>query len=186
MANGRGYVPRQVLVKFEDHTPQNMMYEQVRRNGARVVDEVRALDVLGLGVPQAQKQRIVAALSRNPNVEYAEPIYGGSAAFAPDDPHFGPYQWGLKKTGQNIKSGRPTPTCACLIFAVVQPPSRLSRLTATALSTHVPHHAAISLSSRKSSLSVPEVGSSKSRGTIVELSQKLKGSQRPCRRSSMR
>ena len=103
MANGRGYVPRQVLVKFEDHTPQNMMYEQVRRNGARVVDEVRALDVLVLGVPQAQKQRIVAALSRNPNVEYAEPNYVGSAAFAPDDPHFGPYQWGLKKTGQNIK-----------------------------------------------------------------------------------
>jgi hypothetical protein len=47
---------------------QNMMYEQVRRNGARVVDEVRALDVLVLGVPQAQKQRIVAALSRNPKV----------------------------------------------------------------------------------------------------------------------
>ena len=103
MANGRGYVPRQGLVKFEDHSPQNMMYEQVRRNGARVVDEVRALDVLVLGVPQAQKQRIVAALSRNPNVEYAEPNYVGSAAFAPDDPHFGPYQWGLKKTGQNIK-----------------------------------------------------------------------------------
>ena len=103
MANGRGYVPRQGLVKFEDHSPQNMMYEQVRRNGARVVDEVRALDVLVLGVPQAQKQRIVAALSRNPNVEYAEPNYVGSAAFAPHDPHFGPYQWGLKKTGQNIK-----------------------------------------------------------------------------------
>lgn len=103
MANGRGYVPRQGLVKFEDHSPQNMMYEQVRRNGARVVDEVRALDVLVLGVPQAQKQRIVAALSRNPNVEYAEPNYVGSAAFAPDDPHFGPHQWGLKKTGQNIK-----------------------------------------------------------------------------------
>ena len=27
----------------------------------------------------------------------------GSAAFAPDDPHFGPYQWGLENTGQNIK-----------------------------------------------------------------------------------
>ena len=102
-ANGRGYVPGQVLVKFEDRTPQSVVDEQVRRNGARVVDEVRALDVLVLGVPQAQEQRIVAALSRNPNVEYVEPNYVGSAAFAPDDPHFGPYQWGIENTGQNIK-----------------------------------------------------------------------------------
>ena len=52
-ANGRGYVPGQVLVKFEDRTPQGVVDEQIRRNGARVVDEVRALDVLVLGVPQA-------------------------------------------------------------------------------------------------------------------------------------
>jgi hypothetical protein len=127
MANGRGYVPRQVLVKFEDHTPQNMMYEQVRRNGVRVVGEVRALDVLVLGVPQAQKQRIVAALSRNPNVEYAEPNYGGSAAFAPDDPTSAPISGVLRRPDRTsrIKSGRPKPTCARLIFAVVQPPLAL-------------------------------------------------------------
>jgi len=94
MANGRGYVPRQGFVKFKDHTPQNMMYEQVRRNGARVVDEVRALDVLGLGVPQAQRQRIIAALSRNPNVEYAQTELRGLSRFRPRRPSLRPLSVG--------------------------------------------------------------------------------------------
>jgi hypothetical protein len=46
---------------------------------------------------------------------------------------------------------------------------------ATALSTHVPHHAAISVSSRSSLVIVPEAGWVESKGAIVELSQNRKG-----------
>lgn len=100
---GQDYVPGRVLVKFKDRTPQSVIDGQVTGNGARVADRIRALDVLVLGVPQDQEQKVVDALSRNPNVEYAEPDYLGSAAFTPNDPNFGPYQWGLENTGQTIK-----------------------------------------------------------------------------------
>ncbi len=67
-----------------------------------MVDRVHALDVLVLGVPRGQEQKVIAALSKNPNVEYAEPNYVGFAASVPDDPHFGPHQWSLENTGQTI------------------------------------------------------------------------------------
>lgn len=54
-------------------------------------------------------------------------------------------------------------------------PSRLSRLTATALSTQVPHHASISSSSRSSFVIVPKTGWVESKGTIAELPQNRKG-----------
>ena len=101
-SGGEGHVPGQVLVKFEDRTPRAVADEQIGRNGAKVVDRVRALDVLVLSVPRAQEQKVIAALSKNPNVEYAEPNYLGSAASVPNDPLFGPHQWGLENTGQTI------------------------------------------------------------------------------------
>lgn len=98
------HVPGQVLVKFRDGASQSTIEEQIGRNGARVVDRVRVLDVLVLDVPEAAEQRVVAALSGNPNVEYAELNYIGFGAAVPNDPNFAPHQWGLENTGQTIKS----------------------------------------------------------------------------------
>jgi thermitase len=98
----QGYVRGQALVKFKNATPRDVVDQQVERNGARVGDEIRALDVLVLSVPQGQEQKIVTALSRNPNVEYAELNHLGGGAFAPNDPHFGANQWGLENTGQTV------------------------------------------------------------------------------------
>lgn len=101
-SGGAGYVMGEVLVKFKSGTPQAVADEQIARNGARTVDRIRALDVLVLSVPKNQEQRIISALSKNPNVEYAEPNYRGFATSVPDDPHFGSYQWNLENTGQTI------------------------------------------------------------------------------------
>jgi hypothetical protein len=53
--------------------------------------------------------------------------------------------------------------------------SRSSLLIATVLSTQVPHHVAISVSSRSSPVIVPETGWLESKGAIAELRQNRKG-----------
>lgn len=96
-------IPGQVLVKFKDDTPPNVIDEQIRRHGAKLVDQVQALGVLVLGVPESSEDRVITALSKNPNVEYAEPNSLAFATFTPNDPYFVPNQWGLENTGQTIK-----------------------------------------------------------------------------------
>ena len=61
----------------------------LRGNGARPVDNVHPLDVLVLGVPRGREGSIDSTLSKNPNVEYAEPNYLGSAS-VPNDPTSAP------------------------------------------------------------------------------------------------
>ena len=100
--DGAGYVPGQVLVKFKNATPQSAVNRQLAANGAQVTDTIEALDVLILKVPPGREQRVIAGLSNNPNVEYAEPNYIGHGTLTPDDPYFGPYQWGFENTGQTI------------------------------------------------------------------------------------
>ncbi len=91
-ANTQGSAPGRVLVKFKDLTPQSTIDEQVKGNSARVLERINALDVLVLNVPQAQEQKVINALSRNPNVEYAEPDYLGFGTSVSNDPNFGTYQ----------------------------------------------------------------------------------------------
>lgn len=97
------HLPGQVLVKFKDGTPQNIVDSIIARHGAQVVDQISALNVLVLGVPQSSENRIVTALSKNPNVEFAELNFLAFAVFTPNDPYFEPNQWGLENTGQTIK-----------------------------------------------------------------------------------
>lgn len=96
-------VPGQVLVKFKAGTNQNVIAAETRRHDATVVEKVAALDVLVLGVPESSEDRVITALSKNANVEYAEPNFLAFATFSPNDPYFAPNQWGLENTGQIIK-----------------------------------------------------------------------------------
>lgn len=100
-ASNQDYVPGRVLVKFKDGTAQNDVDKQVRANNAKVVDKIKALDVLVLEVPEAVQDRVINALSKNPHVEYAEPDYYAQALWTPNDPYFGS-QWGLNNTGQTV------------------------------------------------------------------------------------
>ena len=95
----------QVLVKFKPDTSQNTIDNELKRHGAKVTDQVTdqvaAIGVLVLAIPQNAESRIISALLRNPNVEFAEADYLAFATAAPDT--FFTNQWGLENTGQTIK-----------------------------------------------------------------------------------
>lgn len=97
-------VPGQVLVKFKAGTPQGVIDSETRRHDAKALEQIAALGVLVLGVPESSEDRVITALSKNPNVEYAEPNFLAFATFTPNDPYFAPNQWGLENTGQVIAS----------------------------------------------------------------------------------
>src|SRR3990167_1269254 len=94
-------VSGQVLVKFKPDTSQNTIDSELKRHGAKVTDQVAAIGVLVLAVPQNAESRIITALLRNPNVEFAEADYLAFATAATDT--FFTNQWGLENTGQTIK-----------------------------------------------------------------------------------
>lgn len=96
-------VPGQVLVKFKDSTSKDVVDKEIKRHGAKVVDQVQSLGVLVLDVPESAEDKVITALSKNPHVEYAEPNFLAFASFTPNDPYFVPNQWGLENTGQIIK-----------------------------------------------------------------------------------
>lgn len=95
-------VPGQVLVKFKPDTSPNTIDNELKRHGAKVTSQITALDVLVLAVPQNAESRIITALLRNPNVEFAEADYLAFATAAPNDTYFA-NQWGLENTGQTIQ-----------------------------------------------------------------------------------
>ena len=90
----------QVLVKFKPDTSQNTIDSELKRHGAKVTDQVAAIGVLVLAVPQNAENRIITALLRNPNVEFAEADYLAFATAVPDT-YFN-NQWGMENVGQKI------------------------------------------------------------------------------------
>ena len=91
------HVSGQVLVKFKDGTPQHVINAATRGQKSAVSSKIEDLNVLVLKVPQAAEEQVVAALSHNPNVEYAELDYFAQALMTVDDPYF-TNQWGLENT----------------------------------------------------------------------------------------
>ena len=101
--DNNNHVPGQVLIKFKDGVSQAEKDNLLRNNRAQIVNKLDALDVLVLQVPEAAEEKVVAALSRNPHVDYAELDYIAEAFFVPNDTYFAGNQWGLENTGQTIK-----------------------------------------------------------------------------------
>jgi thermitase len=99
VASAQGYVPDEVLVKFQPGTPGQVRTSVHRQHGGAVRDHISALDVDVVAVPAGAVLQRVAAYSRNPNVSYAEPNFIAQAVLTPSDPYFG-RQWGLNNTGQ--------------------------------------------------------------------------------------
>ena len=97
------HVSGQVVVKFKDGVSQAEKDNLLRNNRARVVNKLDAIGVLVLQVPKTTEERTVAALSKNPHIEYAELDYLAEAFYVPNDYYFADNQWGLENTGQTIK-----------------------------------------------------------------------------------
>jgi len=95
-----GFRSGEVLVAFQPGTRGRRAEEARQALGAETIKVFSRIGAQhwrlpkGLSVPQA-----VEALSRNPNVRYAEPNYVHSIAATPNDPDFDQL-WGLHNTGQ--------------------------------------------------------------------------------------
>lgn len=104
-ASADQHVPGQVLVKFKDGVASAATDSVLRGQSAKVKSSVKQLGVLVLQVPAGAEDRVVTALSHNPNVDFAELDYVATAldfpVDAPSDFYFG-NQWALDNGGQDI------------------------------------------------------------------------------------
>ncbi|HYF63679.1 MAG TPA: peptidase S8, partial [Herpetosiphonaceae bacterium] len=96
-------VPGQFIVKFKPGTQRANRQAELSSIGATMIDRIPALDAevvefasaARAGTPAAA-QEALAALKRNPNVEYAEPNYIMNVQYTPNDPSLG-QQWAWDK-----------------------------------------------------------------------------------------
>jgi thermitase len=95
-----------VLVKFTSNAPQQQVASEIKKHNGKVIDNIDELGVLVLKVPEGQEEKVVAALSKNPHVDYVELDYLAYAdtfpTNAPDDSYYMSNQWGLENAGQII------------------------------------------------------------------------------------
>ena len=93
-----GEVPSQVIVKFKAGS-EAAGVSALGANGGKVKGSISKLGALVADVPHGNAAKVAAALSNNPNVEYAEVDEWGEATST--DTYFG-NQYGLENTGQAI------------------------------------------------------------------------------------
>ncbi|MYL49226.1 S8 family serine peptidase [Halobacillus litoralis] len=91
------FVKGEVVVKFKNGKSLND--QQLKKFGAKEVSEERSfvdskVKVLKVGNVEA----VAKALSKNPNVEYAEPNYVFEATWTPNDTYYSGYQYGPQNT----------------------------------------------------------------------------------------
>ena len=100
-AQGNDHVPGQILVKFKENTSQEEIDRQINSHRASVMSKIDKLGILVLRVPEVAQDKVLNALSKNSNVEFAEFDYLAEAFVDPNDTFFN-RQWGLENTGQTI------------------------------------------------------------------------------------
>jgi len=106
------FVPGRILVKPVDSADENQVQASIRGQGAQEVGRIHQINVRILKVPEKAEARVIAALSKNPNFEFAEPDYIATANLTPNDPYYPAYQWHLPAisapTAWDTITGSPT------------------------------------------------------------------------------
>jgi len=103
-------VPGQVLVGFEPGTSGAARDAIVAGVGGRTLREVDSLGVRLVALPPGLSVAAsVGAFGARRGVRYAEPNAIVRASLVPNDPYYGPYQWGLHNAGQSINGVTGTP-----------------------------------------------------------------------------
>jgi subtilisin family serine protease len=115
--SGPRYHPEQVLVRFKDSFSEQMREAAISAYRAKTLKRIPGLDIYSLQIPEGTSvEEMVYVLSRNPDVEFAEPNYVIHAAAWPNDILFS-YQYALHNTGQQIGSSGPIGTSGADIRA---------------------------------------------------------------------
>ena len=96
-------VPGQILVKFKANAENSGKSDIAKLGSVKDAGMIGGVGVHIYNVPEGAEDNIIRALSKNPNVEYAEPDYIATVAEValPNDSYFG-NQWGLHNVGQSI------------------------------------------------------------------------------------
>ena len=89
------FVPGRVLVKPVNAADETTVQNQFRAQGAQEVGRIRQINVRILRVSIKAEARVVAALSKNPNFEFAELDYIATANLTPNDSLYSSNQWHL-------------------------------------------------------------------------------------------
>ncbi|MBJ7259877.1 MAG: S8 family serine peptidase [Chthoniobacterales bacterium] len=112
------YVPGRVLAKPANHAGEAAIAGSLKAAGAREIGRVPQIGVLILQVPAQAEARVIAALSNNPNFEFAEPDYTAQIILTPNDPYYASYQWHLPKVGAPAAWDTTTGSAAVTIAVV--------------------------------------------------------------------
>lgn len=91
-------VPDQILVKPIAHLSEQAVQTVFAAHGASQVDSVPQIDVRVLQVPATNRDRVLAALKHNPNIEFAELNALAAPSATTNDPYVvNNYEWHLLK-----------------------------------------------------------------------------------------
>lgn len=94
-------VPNQLIVGFQPFVAGAARDAVISKYGSRTLREFEGIHARLIELPSAAALvDSVRVLEAEPGVRYAEPNYIYRTTRAPNDPYYGPYQWGLNNMGQ--------------------------------------------------------------------------------------
>jgi thermitase len=92
-----GAVPGRVLAKPSAKATEAAVKQALTAAGAKEIGRIPQINVRILQVPAKAEARVISALGRNPNFEFAEPDYIANVILTPNDPLYSTHLWHLPK-----------------------------------------------------------------------------------------
>jgi thermitase len=92
-----GAVPGRVLAKPSAKAKEAAVQQALKAAGAKEIGRIPQINVRILQVPAKAEAKVIAALAKNPNFEFAEPDYIAKVILTPNDPLYSTHLWHLPK-----------------------------------------------------------------------------------------
>jgi subtilisin family serine protease len=103
-----GVAPGRILLREKPGVTRNQLDATLQGVNGTVEGTIPGINVKVLKVPEAAREKVMAALQRNPHIEFAEPDYLHAPDYISNDPYLGS-QWHLSKiqapTAWDLSSG---------------------------------------------------------------------------------
>ena len=95
-SNSNEFVPGQIVVGLKKPDPN--FHANIAALDGQVINKINEINAFVVKVPQNAENGFLSAMSKNPNVKYAERDAIVTALFTPNDQYFG-IQWGMQRIG---------------------------------------------------------------------------------------
>jgi subtilisin family serine protease len=107
-----GMVAGRVLVQPKGVATEASVQSAFKAAGAKEIARLHQINVRVLQGPARAEKKVIDALSKNPNFNFAEPDYIGQAILVPNDPYYSSHLWHLPKISApgawDITTGSPS------------------------------------------------------------------------------